>query len=515
MNILDNILSRLGYTKAHTPTPGWLQAEVAGSRYSIPDGTLAYGQARAYQALTWIATAIDTLANVAATTEFSVYQRDGEDKTDIPNHDFEIALTRPNPHQSQFEFLRDLFSWLKLSGNGYVWLNRPNENTPPSEMWIIPTNMIKPVPDGQMFLKGYLFTPPQGSPIPLETWEISHVRTFNPFSRYVGLSAIESLMLTVNSDLAEQKYNANFFSQDSGRLPGILAFADNIGDTEWEAMKQDAKEKSGGTKRAMMMLRNAGPGGVQYLVAGATQKEMEFLNTRQFNKEEIWSKLAPGILQILDKNTTEANALAGKAVFSEYAVYPLLILVGQKWNGDILPAYGDNLEGEFDDPRKSDKLMDLQEQDKYSQTHTIDEIRAEYYGDDPIGDNRGKLFPAQIGAFVGALQQESLPGADSNPTTPETPSATTQPAMSEAEPAAVQAELKAWENFALKRLGKGGRDFEPRAIPILEAGRIMTQLKRATTPAQVRAVFSPDLATEASRLATAIEQATAALNAEH
>lgn len=56
---------------------------------------------------------------------------------------------------------------------------------------------------------------------------------------------------------------------------------------------------------------------------------------------------------------------------------------------------------------------------------------------------------------------------------------------------AMQAEMKAWENYALKRLGKpGGREFEPRAIDVLTAMRIKGALARAKSAPDVRAVFA-------------------------
>ena len=38
---------------------------------------------------------------------------------------------------------------------------------------------------------------------------------------------------------------------------------------------------------------------------------MQFLEERNFTKEEIFGKLAPGLASVLAVNATEANALAG------------------------------------------------------------------------------------------------------------------------------------------------------------------------------------------------------------
>ena len=99
---------------------------------------------------------------------------------------------------------------------------------------------------------------------------------------------------------------------------------------------------------------------------------------------------------MMDKNATEANAVASKAVFSELTLWPDLVSMAETITNAILPAYGENLILAFDDPRKTDRALELQEQAEYARTHTIDEVRAKFYEDDPIGDERGKLLVAEI-----------------------------------------------------------------------------------------------------------------------
>ncbi len=51
------------------------------------------------------------------------------------------------------------------------------------------------VNDGKAHVKGYTYDPGNGTKIPLEPWEICHFKTFNPHSRFVGLSELAALML--------------------------------------------------------------------------------------------------------------------------------------------------------------------------------------------------------------------------------------------------------------------------------------------------------------------------------
>ncbi len=533
--------------------PAMLLAQADSQRWDMPEATVAEKQAKLYATLTWIATAIDRTAEIASAAEFSVRKLadgpDGEDK-DIPNHAFELRLLRPNPAQSKGEFLRDAFSWYKTTGNLYIHKNAANENAEPDELWIVPSHMMKPLPDGQSYIRGYEFTAPGKKPIFIPPWQIMHLHTFNPFNLFVGLSAIQSLALDSAGDIAQQKWNAKLFDKDNGKLPVILAFKHMIADPIWKDIKRQRDEEWGGSNRPGVMLLRGIEDTMQVLQAGASQKEMEFLEGRNFTKEEIYSKLAPGLASILAVNATEANAIAGKSTLIEFGVWPMLEQLAQKITADILPVYGDALVGTFDDIRQTNRILDLQEQQEYAKYHTINEVRAEYYSEDPLYldpsqitaledkaqaaeerqtmalqtlnangakaheqplDPRGLMFVAQIGPST------PLPG---DPTKQPPPPALQQPPQMQTEgdtageqaPSGeeVAAEMKAWERFAVKRLGKGGRDFEPRVLPLMQAARIKTALKSTQTEADVRRIFDGEREPSGAEILAALNRAAAA-----
>lgn len=563
---LDRLLAPLGYAKAQPRPPSQLLALAHSQRWDMPEASDAEKQAKLYVALTWIATAVDRVAQLAAQAEFSVAKQTGgpdSDDEDLPNHEFELLLRRPNPMQSRGEFMRDAVSWYNVTGNNYIFLNRANENAKPDEMWHIPSHMIQPVPDGRSYIRGYAFTPPgHAEPIPLRTWEVMHWKTYNPFNPFVGLSALMSLALDSYGDIAQQKWNLSLFDKNNGKMPGILAFKHQISDPEWKKMVAQRDNEWGGTQRAgVMMLRGVGDS-VQWLPAAMSQSEMEFLEGRTFTKEEIYGKLAPGLSSILAVNATEANAKVGERILINHGVWPLLVQLAEKIESDLLPVYGDDLVGAFDDIRP----VDTAEEEKF---FTINEIRKRRYNAEPLYldksqeerlneeakvgeenkelalqaraeapavpskkppqfgkadtsakpsktlDPRGFLFAAQIGPAT------PLPGDTTKPPAPAMPP---PPPVMQAEGDAVpdkeavsdgQAEeLAKWEKFAVARVGKAGaREFEPRVVDVFTAGRIRAALKAATTQDDVRAVFARERGGESdmARLAAALEKAAAKL----
>lgn len=391
--------------------PGWLQATGGANAQEILYTPVE--QTRLYTQLSWIQTAISMIAQTAITSRLAVKKAKKVDdkEQDIDNHPFEELLQRPNPWSSRSEFIAATVSFYALSGNAYWWLNRKNEKAPPDELWVIPSAQIRPVPDKSLGIKGYIYDPGDGKEMALETWEIVHFKRFNPNNPYIGMSVIEALKTVSLGDIAMQKWNTNLFDKDNAKVPGALAFGDPIDDGSWAKIKADINFNHGGTKRSMMMLRNVGKGGVQWINMAFSQKDMDFLAGRLSNRNEIYSALGPGLASILDTNATEANAIAGKQTFIEFGVWPHLVNIQEKITNDLLPIYGEGLRAEFDDIRVTDRTLALAEQTAFAQVHTIDEIRQEQYGDKPIGDARGTLLVAQLAH----ASSTSFPSQPSNP----------------------------------------------------------------------------------------------------
>jgi HK97 family phage portal protein len=491
----------------------WLQSTAETERWTIPqDGELYSRQAELFQRLSWVRIAVSVVSQAAATIPFSVKKMVGEKLKDIPNHAFEKLLQRPNPLQSRFEFLEAVYNYYRLTGNAYIWLNRASPDAEPAELWVLPSHRVLPVPDGRLYLRGYVFTNDHGQKIPLEPWEVVHLKSFHPLDSFVGLSPVEAFATVAVGDIGMQEWNTNFFARDHAKSAGILAFADAIDDTTWQRMDQDAKRQGGGTKRAMMRLRGVGKGGVEWIAMNLSQKDMEFLQARNFNKEEIYSIYAPGLASVLAVNATEANATAGESTMQTYALYPLLVAFAEKLTNDVLPAYGPDLVGSFDDPRRKDRALELQEQEAFERTHTIDEVREKYYEAKPIGDDRGRLLPAEIthGLTDGRTTEERTPpqlaevaGMTITDVTerPALPAPAEEPAEPmierverEADPEEMKAaDLERWERKAIKAI-KAGRSavvkFDSAAIEPEIVEQIREGLAEAAGPAEVREVFA-------------------------
>lgn len=508
---LNAIKSELEAIKAQRQKLEQWQLQTAEAEsYTLPDPSVYENQADLYRVLSWVLLAIDITASSAALTPFSVARIiAGKEPKDIPNHEFELLLNHPNELDSRFEFLYATIAFYRLTGNAYWWLNSKDKDTPPDEMWFIPSSMIIPVPDKYMYLRGYMYYPGTGAEIFLEPHEIVHFKRFNPLNRFVGLSAVESIALVSSGDLGMQQYNTTLFANNNGRLPSVMTFEQMIADPTWEKIKSDTRDAA--KNREMLMLRGVGQGGVNWLQNAVTQREMEFIDGRKFNKEEIMTTLAPGSYTMLSENATQANSVVGRASFNELTVYPMHVMMNEKITNSILPRYGGRqLVGRFEDVRVTDKDMKLREQEAFERSHTMKEVREEIYGDDPLGDERDDLLVSQVGSSSGGITEPVEPVNNVSPDNVMEETPDEEPQDNEANKA-MRDDLARYQRKAIKRIGQAVK-FDSDNIPDYIREQIESELPSCKTEADVRKVFASVNKIDESRVSLTVSAIREALN---
>lgn len=514
MSMIDNILQRFGFISEKEFTnrvteavkleldkalPAWLGETAEAEKWDIPDPSIFANQADMYRLSPVLGTAISILGNDIGTSKINVKRMVGEELRDIPNHELEVRLRNPNPADSGLEFMQYTTSTYLLNGNAVWWLNRKDADSTVDEIWTIPFSKISPVPDGRQYVSHYDYFPGAGKEkMRLETWEIVHFKMFNPNNRFVGLSPLESLAVTLQGDLSMRRTNTVNYTEYGGAPQSILAFKDYVAEPAWTSIKEE--KRLAAKRNEMMMLRGVGDG-VSWLQRALSNKDMEYIAGLKQNMTDIFNRMCPGLLSMLSDSATEANALAARATYAEKTLYPLMEVFAQKITTDILPAYGRKLVAMFDDPRVVDRKLQLEEMQEYAKYHTIEEVREKYYQAEPLGDERDKLLLSQIRA------QAAEPKEQENPTNMPQEATPSQDGAVDA----MKADLMRWKRVALRKFGKEQPKFYSDHIPDRLNREIAAKLNACKSPAEVADLFEnvkPQQETDSIvRLARAIENA--------
>jgi HK97 family phage portal protein len=453
----------------------WLLSMAEDFRWNMPDLQILANQENTYRTSAAVSTAVEMVAQAASMEKLNVYRLEKEQEVDIPNHEFELLYNKPNPMQSGAELTEAAIGFRKLSGNFYCWQNKENENAKPIELWVIPPDRIEPIPDDKMYIKGYVFKGAYGEEIPLETWEVMHWRRFNPFNPFIGLSAIEALAYTIFGTVKSKEWITKLYGENNARLPGILAFKQLYAPTDWTRMQRMVLDAA--AKREFLMLNGVGDK-VDWQQAAATGRDMQLIELMNLSTTEVWNSLAPGLNGMLSIEANRSNSETGERTFKNFSIYPMHFGLAAKMTHDILPAFGDNLVCRFDDVRVTDRALRIKEQEAYERVHPIDEVRQEFYQDDPIGDERGNKLVAEIKSQASPFGQPPLAEEARD----------VEQDKEERDNKAYLEEMGKFRRYALKRIGKEMK-FTSNIIPSGQLEGIAAKLKGCGTEKAVNTIF--------------------------
>jgi HK97 family phage portal protein len=536
MTLLDNLAARFGYTKAQSAAPSWALQSAERAHWDMPDLYYVSNQEDLYRKLSWVQIAVHLIASTCAGANLQVMKRVGEDKKPVGNHPLELLFQSPNELDSDHdEFFEAAFAYYQLTGNCYWWVNAQSPTSPPDELWIVPSEKIQPVPDGRLYISKYRYVDGEVQ-IDIPVTDIVHFKSFNPLNRFVGLSPIGAVANTAGGDMAMSEWNANYFGKNNAKPEGVLRFTTKPQD--YDRMKEELRANHGGTARNLLTMAPMPKDGIEWLQMGIPHKDIEFLQGRQFNREEIF-QLYGVPMGIMSENATEANSTVAKATFNENTCWPLLTRFAGKVTSKLLPRYGQGLVAEYDDIRVTDRQIELEERKTWSMYRTIDELRSE---DDleSIDDIRKKNDQEPIGSLLVAeitKVTERIAGSPGQPipqpqdqqlgqpvkppdNAPPTPAEAGIPNANNAEPPtpmkaapAYTADLWLWRKkavrmFALKGTGVCG--FNSDMIPGDVRNRVAYGLAGAGDVGAVKAVFDGEIkAVEGEQRAEIIELASA------
>ena len=376
--VIERALRRAGYVK-------WRPGSVIHRVDSSPAGTgvpletagdTRYGAV--YAGSPWVYVAVNRIAEAAALVPFGVYARVGEQRIAVPDHPFERLLRRPNPLHSRFELIEQTVGSLEIHGNAY-WFLAGEPSGVPREIWPLRPDRVRVVPDAARGVRGYVYEV-DGRQIPLAAAEVVHFRRWHPTDDYYGLSALSAARLAVETDRAMADWNRRYFGEGMAVPAGIVAIQERVSEADYERLKREWRAAYGGHERKTAFLRGAA---VAWHNIGVSQQDMDFLNARRFNREEIFQIFGIPV-GMFSENATEANALVGERVFVERTLWPKLVRIAEKITTDLLPLYRGSLEGRFEDIRVQDRSQMFEELRLARGILTRDELRARYFDLGPL-----------------------------------------------------------------------------------------------------------------------------------
>lgn len=256
--------------------------------------------------------------------------------TDVPVHPALEVWNQPNNFFTSSLFVESFQQHVDLVGEGWwvvVWLGGR-----PIELWPVRPDRMAPVRDPQKFIDGYVYRSPDGQLLPLRLDEVVYLRTPAPWDPYRGAGAVQTLFNNLWGAKYAAEWNRRFF-ENSAIPGGIVEMPVNLSDREWREFQERWAESHRGVRNAhtVAMLEY----GAKWVDTKYTQKDMEFVELRRVNREEIREAFAMhGHILGLSEDVNRANADAADVTFARRQSIPRLDRIRDALNGPFLKLFG-------------------------------------------------------------------------------------------------------------------------------------------------------------------------------
>jgi HK97 family phage portal protein len=266
-----------------------------------------------------------------------------DQRVEVLQHHAMNLWNKPNAFMTGF-MMRELSqTYLDTTGESYILVQRDPRATLPMGLWPIRPDRMQPVPSGEKFLVGYIYTGPSGEVVPLQTDEVIFTRYPNPHDVYRGLGPIQSILVDIDAAKYSAQWNRNFFL-NSATPGGVVQVDKRLTDEEWNEFTNRWREAHRGVGAAhrVAVLEQ----GAVWVPNAHSLRDMDFANLRNVSRDVIREAFAmhKAILGTVE-DVNRSNAQTATEHFESYLVTDRLDRWRDTLNHFYLPMFGSTGEG--------------------------------------------------------------------------------------------------------------------------------------------------------------------------
>lgn len=301
------------------------------TRNAIKDG---------FKASSWVYASVFKLMQAVSSVPWAVFKKEGKDWEEQPGHLIEQLLENPNPFMTREDLIQRLTAQMFLGGNA-IWskiTRGKNFDGAILELWPVDVSHINVVPHRLQFIDRYEYDA-GGEKILFKPKQLMHTMFVDPSNPYWGMSPLQAVSRTVDTDNEAVKWN-NIALANRLVTDGVFIFEEHMTEEQWNEARAQLRDSYQGAQNARTPLVIGGK--AKWTQMSLSPAEMDFLESRVFNREEICSVFGVPLPLIgVYKDATLANIESARRIFWEDTVIPFLEGIRSAINKSIVPHFGD------------------------------------------------------------------------------------------------------------------------------------------------------------------------------
>ena len=314
----------------------------------------------------WVYVAVRAIASRVAGTPLEFY--DEESGAPLPGrHPLRELFREVNPFETTVTLWMKTMSFLELTGNAY-WYLVPDQAGRVRELWVIPSQYIRVLPDAKNFIAGYeyccgavreRFAPE----------EIVHLKYPSPESVYYGLGPLQAAADSVQAHAAMKRAERRSF--ESGAFPGLAIQTDEKLTPEVRRRLEQAFENgfSGADRAGRALILEQG---LKVRPFTLSPREMDFMESSRMTRDEILAVFGvPAAVAGIAEDVNRASAEAMLYTFAQNTILPKLRLIEAQLTQDVCRRFAPEIAARFASPVeevRAEERADMELRLKYGLT---------------------------------------------------------------------------------------------------------------------------------------------------
>lgn len=270
-----------------------------------------------------------------------------------------------------YDFLQNVVSFMKLNGWAYIWKNKVW--TKIASLHVLRTDRVQVVlNESQTAVSHYEYNLWEGKKKRFEPEEIISIQNFNPRYPYPlnieGISDVQAIATAIDADYQASKWNWKFFYNNAS-VDWVLETDQTLSQESVEQIQNKWDQKYRGVNNSHKI--GILTGWLKYRQMNPSQREMDFVESRRFNRDEIlwFFKVPKAMIWLWEGNTL--NVRAYEQIFARQVVNPIATRIAEALNYELFWEW---VRFEFANIVPTD--LDATRQDWLANAMTLNEFRA-------------------------------------------------------------------------------------------------------------------------------------------
>jgi len=278
-------------------------------------------------------------SSTADANRYTTRDEGSDQRQQIFTHPALTLWNQPNPFYSGFALRELCQTYLDLTGECYLIVERAPGSSMPIHLWPVRPDRMEPVPDPVNYLAGWVYTAPDGrQQVPLGVDEVLSMRYPNPLDPYHGLGPVQSVLVDIDAAKYSAEWNRNYFL-NSAEPNGVISYQAKLSDDDFRTLMNRWRESHRGVARAHRVA--VLEGGATWSPAEHSARDMDFANLRNLSRDVFREAFRMHKVMVgVSDDVNRANAQTGEEVFSSWGIVPRLDRWRDMGNTQLLPMFG-------------------------------------------------------------------------------------------------------------------------------------------------------------------------------